>query len=363
MTMQRRDFLKKAGAGLAAGVTATTLSAPAALAGKKFTWRMVTSWPPGMPILQTGAERFAKLVNQLSDGDLTIEVSAGGELVPPLQVFDAVSQGMVQCYHSASYYWAGKHPATQWFTSVPFGMNSTGYNAWFHAGDGMKLWEELYAKFNLVPRPMGATSFQMGGWFNKKIEKVEDLKGLKLRFPGLAGKVYGKLGASVVLLPGSEVYTSLERGVIDATDWVGPFLDKRMGLNRVAKYYMFPGWQEPTGYTEVVFNKSAYDQLPKDLQGVVDAAAAQVTQIMLAEFDHENTKALIELKADPNIEMTAFPAEVLETFRKTSAAVLEEEADKAPMARKIHDNYKAFMAEWKQWAAVTDKMYYEAMVK
>jgi TRAP-type mannitol/chloroaromatic compound transport system substrate-binding protein len=360
--MKRRAFLKKAGIGLVAGA-AVAAQAPAVLAGKKFVWRMVTSWPPGMPVLQTGAQRFAELVKEMSDGDLTIEVSAGGELVPPLEVFDAVSQGMVQCYHSASYYWAGKHPATQWFTSVPFGMNSGGYNAWFNAGNGQKLWEELYDRFNLVPRPLGSTGFQMGGWFNKKIEKVEDLHGLKLRFPGLAGKVYGKLGASVVLLPGSEVYTSLERGVIDGTDWVGPHLDKRAGLNRVAKYYMFPGWQEPTGYTEVVFNKAAYAELPADLKAILDGAAAKITQIMLAEFDMENARALIELKADKNLEITPFPDAVLDTFRETAKQVLEEEADKDPMARKIHDDYKAFMAQWKEWSDVTEKVYYSSMLK
>ncbi|MFV0423164.1 TRAP transporter substrate-binding protein [Oleidesulfovibrio sp.] len=360
--MKRRDFLKTAGAGMAAGVAVNAVSAPAVLAGQKFQWKMITSWPPGMPILQTGAERFAKLVSEMSDGDLTIEVFAGGELVPPLGVFDAVSQGMVQCYHSASYYWAGKHPGTQWFTSVPFGMNSTGYNAWFNSGDGLKLWEELYAKFNLMPRPLGATSFQMGGWFNKKINSIEDLKGLKLRFPGLAGKVYDKAGASIVLLPGSEVYTSLERGVIDGTDWVGPVLDKRMGLNRVAKYYYIPGWQEPTGYTEVVFNKAYYDQLPADLKGVIDGAAAKMTATMLGEFDIMNARALAELKKEGGIEVVEFPQEVLDTFRSISAEVLEQEADKDPMARKIHDNYKAFMADWLAWAKVTDGQYYSRML-
>lgn len=359
--MKRREFLKKSGLGLAAATAASAVSAPAVLAKETFNWKMVTSWPAGMPILQTGAERFAKLVSEMSDGDLNIEVFAGGELVPPLGCFDAVSQGMVQCYHSASYYWAGKHPGTQWFTSVPFGMNSTGYNAWFHAGNGIKLWEELYSKFNLVPRPLGATAFQMGGWFNKKVETLDDLKGLKVRFPGLAGKVYSKAGASVVLLPGGEVYTSMERGVIDATDWVGPVLDQRMGLNRVAKYYYNPGWQEPTGTTEIVFNKMFYDKLPKDLQLVLDAAAAKMTSVMLAEFDIQNARALAEIGKDENTEIIAFPQSVLDGFKTISAEVLEAEADKDPMARKIHDDYKSFMAEWLGWTEVTDKQYYSRM--
>ena len=360
--MKRREFLKKSAIGLAGGVAATTLAAPAVLAKQKYQWKMVTSWPAGMPILQTGAERFAKLVTEMSDGDLSIEVYAGGELVPPLGCFDAVSQGMVQCYHSASYYWAGKHPGTQWFTSVPFGMNSAGYNAWFHAGNGLKLWEELYAKFNLVPRPLGSTAFQMGGWFNKKVNTTKDLHGMKLRFPGLAGKVYSKAGASVVLLPGGEVYTSMERGVIDGTDWVGPVLDLRMGLNRVAKYYYTPGWQEPTGYTEVVFNKAAHDQLPADLKLVLDAAAAKITDTMIAEFDVQNAQALNEIRKDPKVEVVAFPQEVLDTFKKLSGEILEEEAAKDPLARKIHDDYNAFMAEWLSWTNVTDKEYFGNMV-
>lgn len=359
--MKRRDFLKKAGVGLAGGVAATAVSAPAVLAKPKYNWKMVTSWPAGMPILQTGAERFAKLVGEMSDGELTIEVYAGGELVPPLGAFDAVSQGMVQCYHSASYYWAGKHPGTQWFTSVPFGMNTTGYNAWLNAGDGQKLWEELYAPFNLVPRALGSTSFQMGGWFNKKINSVADLSGLKLRFPGLAGKVYAKAGSSVVLLPGSEVYTSMERGVIDGTDWVGPVLDKRMGLDRVAKYYYTPGWQEPTGYTEVVFNKAFYEKLPKDLKLVLDGAAAKITATMIAEFDQQSAQTLIEIEKEGKVEITEFPQDVLDNFKKLSAEVLEEEADKDPMARKIHDNYKAFQAQLLEWLKVTDKQYYSRM--
>ena len=360
--MKRRDFLKRTGVGLTAGLAATAVAAPAVLAKQTFNWKMVTSWPSGMPVLQTGAERFAKLVGEMSDGDLTIEVYAGGELVPPLGVFDAVSASMVECYHSASYYWSGKHPGTQWFTSVPFGMNSTGYNAWLNAGNGMQLWEELYARFNLIPRPLGSTAFQMGGWFNKKIEKPEDLSGMKLRFPGLAGKVYSRAGASVVLLPGSEVYTSMERGVIDGTDWVGPLLDKRVGLDRVAKYYYTPGWQEPTGYTEVVFSKTAYDKLPKALQLVLDGAAAKMTTVMLAEFDIGNARALIEMEKEAKVQIQSFPQPVLDNFRKISLQVLEEEADKAPMARKIHDDYKAFMAEWLKWTDVTDRPYFGNMM-
>jgi TRAP-type mannitol/chloroaromatic compound transport system substrate-binding protein len=241
-------------------------------------------------------------------------------------------------------------------------MDTVGYNAWFNSGNGLKLWEELYAKFNLLPRPLGTTSYQMGGWFNKKVNTVDDLKGMKLRFPGLAGKIYAKLGASVVLLPGSEVYTSMERGVIDATDWVGPHLDKRMGLARVAKFYYYPGWQEPTGYTEVVFNKKAHEELPADLKAILDAAAAEVTSWMVGEFDYKNALDLAELEKDPSTQVVAFPQEVLDVFKKVSAEVLEEEADKDVLARKIHDDYKAFMAQWKVWTDAANTMYYKGVL-
>ena len=189
--MKRRDFLKKAGLG-AAAVAATAVTAPAVLAAKNYRWKMVTTWPPKLPVLQEGCERLARRVDEMSDGRLKIQVYAGGELVPALGGFEAVSQGTIECASGASYYWAGKEPATQWFAAVPFGMNAQGYGAWFHGGDGLKLWEETYAPFNLIPRPGGSTGVQMGGWFNKKINTIDDYKGLKMRIPGLGGKVVAK---------------------------------------------------------------------------------------------------------------------------------------------------------------------------
>jgi len=234
--MKRRDFLKKAGLG-AAAIAATTVSAPAVLAQKKYSWKMVTTWPPGLPVLQEGCERLAKRVGELTDGRLKIQVFAAGELVPAFESFQAVSDGTVEVGSGAAYYWAGKEPASQWFAAVPFGMNAQGMAAWFHGGDGLKLWEETYAPFNLIPRPGGSTGVQMGGWFNKKINTIDDFKGLKMRIPGLGGKVVAKAGGTVVLTPGGEIFTNLERGVIDATEWVGPYHDLRLGLYQAAKYY------------------------------------------------------------------------------------------------------------------------------
>ncbi|MBU0909135.1 MAG: twin-arginine translocation signal domain-containing protein, partial [Proteobacteria bacterium] len=225
--MERRDFLKKAGAAALCTAGAATLKTPAAWAkGEKFVWNMVTTWPPSMTVLQTGAQRFADRIKEMSEGRLQIQVYAGGELVPPMEVFEAVSGGTVQLGSGASYYWAGKVPAAQWFTSVPFGLNAQGMNAWLGSG-GLKLWEEIYEPFNLVPRPFGNTGMQMGGWFRKEINSVDDFKGLKMRIPGLGGKVVAKAGGTVVLKPAAEIFTSLERGVIDATEWVGPLHDLR----------------------------------------------------------------------------------------------------------------------------------------
>ena len=237
--MKRREFLKKAGVG-AAAVAATAVSAPAVIAQKKYQWKMVTTWPPKLPVLQDGCERLSKRMEEVSDGRLKIQVFAAGELVPPLESFQAVSDGTVEVGSGASYYWAGKEPATQWFSAVPFGMNAQGMAAWFHGGDGLKLWEECYAPFNLVPRPGGSTGVQMGGWFNKKINTIDDYKGLKMRIPGLGGKVVAKAGGTVVLTAGGEIFTNLERGVIDATEWVGPLHDLRMGFYQAAKYYYYP---------------------------------------------------------------------------------------------------------------------------
>jgi len=252
--MKRREFLKKAGTGAAAAVAASAVMVPAVIASKSYRWKMVTTWPPKLPVLQTGAERLAKRIDEATEGRLKIKVYAGGELVPPLQTFDAVSAGTVECGAGAGYYWAGKMPAAQWFSAVPFGLNADGMAAWFHGGDGLKLWEETYAPFNVIPRPGGSTGVQMGGWFNKKINTIDDFKGLKMRIPGLGGKVVAKAGATVVLTAGGEIFTNLERGVIDATEWVGPLHDLRMGFYQAAKYYYYPGWHEPGTYLEIIFN-------------------------------------------------------------------------------------------------------------
>jgi TRAP-type mannitol/chloroaromatic compound transport system substrate-binding protein len=356
--MKRRDFLKKAGVG-AAAVAATTVNAPAVMAKKTYNWKMVTTWPPKLPVLQDGCERLAKRIGELSDGRIRIQVFAGGELVPPLESFQAVSDGTVEVGSGASYYWAGKEPATQWFSAVPFGLNGQGMSAWFYGGDGLKLWEETYAPFNLIPRPGGSTGVQMGGWFNKKIESIDDFKGLKMRIPGLGGKVLAKAGGTVVLLPGGEIFTSLERGVIDATEWVGPLHDLRMGFYQAAKYYYYPGWHEPGTYLEYFFNKKAYESLPKDLQHIVDAACTETEHWVLAQFEALNGQALQTLINDKKAQLTQFPDQVLADLRKLADEVVAEEAAKTPMATKVNKAFKEFQKVVGTWGSVSEKAYYD----
>ncbi len=358
--MERRDFLKKTGA--VAGVTAAAgaISAPAVWAkGKTYKWKMVTTWPPNFPVLQTGAERFAKRVKEASEGKIDIEVFAGGELVPPLGTFDAVSNGTVECGSGAAYYWAGKCPAGQWFSAVPFGFNPQGINSWFYAGDGLKLWEEAYAPFNVIARPQGNTGVQMGGWFRKEMNSIEDFKGLKMRIPGLGGKVVAKAGATVVLLPGAEIFTSLERGVIDATEWVGPLHDLRMGFYKAAKYYYYPGWHEPGTCLEVMFNKKVYEDLPKSLQTLLDSVAAETNIWSLSQFEARNGAALKELINKHNVDLKQFPKKMLDQLRKLSEEVLEEEANKDKMSRKVHENFKKFREQIGPWGMVSEKAYYD----
>ncbi|MBI9085673.1 MAG: TRAP transporter substrate-binding protein [Desulfobacterales bacterium] len=384
--MERRDFLKKAGvAALTATGTAAlvgcgekgdskeveslkkqladcTKKAPAPVAKPKtYQWKMVTTWPPNLPVLQTGAVRFAKRVEEASGGRLKIQVFAGGELVPPLGVFDAVSDGTVECGSGAAYYWAGKVPAAQWFAAVPFGFNAQGINAWFYSGGGLELWEEVYAPFNVIPRPQGNTGVQMGGWFRKEMNTIDDYKGLKMRIPGLGGKVIGKAGGTVVLLPGGEIFTSLERGVLDATEWVGPMHDLRMGFYKAAKYYYYPGWHEPGTCLEVMFNKQAYESLPKELQVILDAVAMETNLWSLSEFEAGNGAALQTLITEHNVNLVRFPDALLSDLRKMADEVLEEEADKDTASRKVHEAFKKFKAQVGVWGSVSENAYYNVI--
>lgn len=324
---------------------------------KTYNWKMVTTWPPGFPVLQEGAERFAKNIKAMSNGRLNIKVYAGGELIPALQTFDAVSQGTVEMGHGSAYYWAGKVPEAQFFSTVPFGMTARGMNAWLYHGGGLELWREVYKPFHVVPFPLGNTGVQMGGWFNKEINSLADIKGLKMRIPGLGGKVFAKAGGNPVLLAGAEVYTALERNTIDATEWIGPFHDQRLGLNRAAQHYYYPGWHEPGSVLELTVNQRAWDSLPADLQAIISNAAMAENVQMLSEMEEKNLSALQELKDRPEVQLHRFPDDVLATLKTLTDETLAEEAASDPKFKQVYDAYEAFRKKDDAWSDISEKAY------
>jgi len=358
--MKRRTFLKKAGVGAVAGA-ATLAKAPAVLAAKTYNWKMVTTWPPHFPVLGEGADKLAQWIEEMSDGRIKIHVYGGGELIPALECFDAVSQGTVEMGHGASYYWAGKAPAAQFFAAVPFGFNAQQLNSWFYGGGGLELWREVYAPFNLVPFPAGNTGVQMGGWFRKEINSMEDFKGLKMRIPGLGGKVIAKAGGNSILVAGGEIYTNLDRGVIDATEWVGPYHDLKMGFYKAAQYYYYPGWHEPGTALECFINKKVWDELPKDLQGIIHTATMRQNIWALAEFDAKNGDSLKELVQQHGVKLKKFPDEVLKGLRKLADEVLDEVAASDPMSKKVYEAFKAFRAKVEPWTDVSERTYMETL--
>lgn len=318
-------------------------------ADKVYRWKMATTWPANFPVFQEGPTRFAENVRVMSNGRLDIQVFAGGELVPPLQVFEAVSLGGVEMGHGASYYWAGKIPAAQFFSTVPFGMEQKGAAAWLYHGGGLELWNELYEPFNLMALPMGNSGAQMGGWFNKKIETIDDLKGLRMRMPGLGGKVLNLVGGNPVLMSGGELYTALERGTIDATEWVGPLHDLRLGLNRAASYYYYPGWHEPGTELELLINKSSWEQLPADLQQVVRQAAMAAGAWMYSAMERFNSQALKELATKKNVQLLPFPEKVIQKLRVATQEALDAEAEKSADFKRVYEAYQAFQQDYQPW--------------
>ena len=320
-------------------------------------WKVVTTWPPTLPILMDGVRMLAEQVKTMSQGRLEIEVFGGGELVPPLESFDAVDAGTAEMGHGASYYWAGKAPAAQFFTSVPFGMNAQQMYAWLYGGGGQELWDETYKDFNLKPLPAGNTGVQMGGWFNKEINTLDDFQGLKMRIPGLGGKTIVKVGGSAELIAGGEIYTSLERGVIDATEWIGPYHDLIMGFNKVAQYYYFPGWHEPGSVLELLVNRQAWESLSEDLKTMVKVAADAQTMWMLAQFDAQNGSSLQEIVAG-GTELRPFPEEVMAGLEEAAEEVKVEVADSDAQAAKVYDSFRKFQAEVAGWGTASEKAYY-----
>jgi len=307
-----------------------------------FHWRMVTMWPKNFPGLGSAPERFADNVARMSDGRLQIKVHGAGEIVPALGVFDAVSLGNVEMGHGASYYWGGKLKGAAFFTTVPFGLTAQEQNGWLYFGGGIELWREAYEPYNLVPLAGGNSGLQMAGWFNREINSIEDLQGLKMRMPGIAGTVLGRLGGTPVTLPGGEIYTALQTGVIDATEWVGPYNDQAFGLYEAAKYYYYPGWHEPGSTLEMIVNKQALESLPVDLQAIVEVAARAANQDMLDEYTARNTDALQSLIENHGVQMKRLPDDVLLSLRETSDQVVREMVAGDELAERIYHSWRDY---------------------
>jgi TRAP-type mannitol/chloroaromatic compound transport system substrate-binding protein len=369
--MKRRDFLKQAGVGgvllgsaLAAGckekTESTAAAAPAENAGKTWEWKMVTTWPKNFPGLGTGAEFLASQIEKMSGGRIKVKVYAAGELVPPFEIFDAVSSGTAELGHGAAYYWKGKNEALQYFTSVPFGLTADEMNGWLYHGGGLDLWGEVYADFGLVPMAGGNTGVQMAGWFNKEINSVEDLKGLKMRIPGLGGEVLKRAGGTPVNLPGGELFTAMQSGTIDATEWVGPYNDLAFGFHKVAKYYYYPGWHEPGSTMECMVNAKALAALPEDLQQIVRAAGRVANGNMLAEYMARNNDALEQLVNEHHVDLRRLPDDVIASLRMLSDEVMAELSAKDERTAKIHASYKAFREKVIKWQSVSEMAYLEA---
>ncbi len=325
-----------------------------------FQWKLVTTWPKNFPGLGEAPEHFAAKVDAMSNGRLKIKVYGAGELVPALEVFDAVSQGTADAGHGAAYYWKGKVPAAQFFATVPFGLNAQELNSWISYGGGMELWREVYAPFGVIPMLGGNTGVQMGGWFNKEINSLDDLKGLKMRMPGLGGEVLQRAGGTPVQLPGGEIFTALQTGTIDATEWVGPYNDLAFGLHKAAKYYYYPGWHEPGTALEFTFNKKSFEALPKDLQMIVEVAAQAINQDMLDEYTARNGSSLEELVNNHGIEVRRYPDEVLAQLKTISQQTIKEIADNDPAVKKVYDSFENFRSKVEKYHEISEKAYINA---
>jgi len=359
--MDRRKFVGAAGLAGAAGLlnacgkqnlpqTGCDGQAPTEF----FEWKMVTSWPRDFPGLGTGVNKLAKSIGELSNGRLKIKVYGGNELVPPFEVFDAVQQGTAEMGHSATYYWKGKAPAAQFFTGIPFGMTAQELHGWVYYGGGLELWQEVYSAHGLVPFLAGNSGPQMGGWFNHEINGIDDLKGLKMRIPGLGGEILKRAGGTPTTIPGAELFTALQTGAIDATEWVGPYNDLAFGLFRAARYYYYPGWQETGSGLECMINQQAWESLPADLQAIVKVACQAIVVDILSDFTYNNGVALKKLREEHNVELRRFPDEVLDYLREISDNMMREMASEDELTGRIYASYMAYNEIVRPWTKISD---------
>lgn len=373
--MKRRDFIK----------TGSTLAAGSLLAGcnesnrqaidyskvqkkkenklssvnynrnKKVILKLATSWPAHFPIMGTGVEKFVQRVNTASAGSIEIKLYPKNTLIPALAVFDAASAGEIDIFHSGPYYWKGKNSAFSLFSGMPFGMTSEEINAWMHFGGGYDLWRELYARYNLYPFLGGNTNIQMGGWFRKEINSLKDLDGIKMRVPGLGGEVFAKLGVNPILLPAGEIYTALERGVIDATEWVGPFLDMKMGFYKVAPYY-YSGWHEPGSILELTFNNERWQKLSPEHQSILEMASEEMNSLMTYEFQAKNSSTLQSLDSK-GVKFRSFPDDVIKAAKVGLEDVVSSESIKNADFKEVYESAYNFLMTSKSFSDVSLKKY------
>ncbi len=357
--MERRQFLKSAGIGLAA----STLAAPAiAQTMPEIKWRCASSFPKSLDTIFGAAEVISKRVEAATDGKFQIRVFAAGEIVPGLQVLDAVQNGTVECGHSANYYFWGKDPTFAFDCAVPFGMNARQQNAWMYVGGGLALMQEFFKDYNVIQFPAGNTGAQMGGWFRKEIKTVKDLEGLKFRIGGFAGKILTKLGVVPQQIAGGDIYPSLEKGTIDAAEWVGPYDDEKLGFYKVAKYYYYPGFWEGGPQLSLDINIAEWNKLPKAYQAILEAACAEANGYMLAKYDAQNPAALKRLVGN-GVQLRKFPDAVMEAAQKAAYEIYDAEAATNPKFKKVYDHWKAFLEEEKLWFRFAEKAYDDFMTK
>ncbi len=360
--MDRRKFVAATGLAGATGLLSAcgNRNGPQVECGNQttsetFKWKMVTSWPRDFPGLGTGANRLAESINQLSNGRLQIKVYGGNELVPAFEVFDAVKQRTAEMGHSATYYWKGKAPAAQFFAGIPFGMSAQELHGWIYYGGGLELWREVYAPHGIVPFLAGSSGPQMGGWFNREINSVADLKGLKMRIPGLGGEILRRAGGTPTNIPGAELFTALQTGTIDATEWVGPYNDLAFGLFRAAKYYYYPGWHEPGTGLECIINQQAWNTLPEDLQAIVRVACQAAVTDTLSDFTYNNGVALKKLLDEHAVDLRRFPDEVLNHLGEISDNLVREMASEDDLMGRIYASFQAYSDIVRPWSAISDR--------
>jgi TRAP-type mannitol/chloroaromatic compound transport system substrate-binding protein len=357
--MKRRQFLTAAGAGLAS----TAVAAPAiAQSSPEIRWRLTSGFPKALDTIYGASDLLAKYVSDATDGRFTIQPFAAGEIVGTFQALDAIGNGTVEMGHSASYYYVGKDPTFALATAAPFGLNARQQNAWMYHGGGIDMWNEFYAKHGVVGLPGGNTGTQMGGWFRKEIKTVEDMKGLKMRIAGIAGQVMAKMGVVPQQVAGGDIYPSLERGTIDAAEWVGPYDDEKLGFNKVAPFYYYPGWWEGGAMLHFYFNKAKYDELPKNYRAILQAAAAYANVDMQAKYDARNPGALRRLVTN-GAQLRPFPQEVLEASFKAANEMYDENSAKSADFKRIYENMRAFRNEEYLWFQVAEYTYDNFMIR